>query len=289
VKDQADRVGNMIHAVVPPVAAEFLRRQSMMVASSVDRTGRVWASLLTGAPGFAQAADEATVRIRAKPTPGDPLHENLSAGAPIGLLAIEFDTRKRMRLNGWVVQAGEDLLIRAAEVYGNCPKYIQARHIEWSPGAPDQVAHAARRPVLTRVQQRWIAEADTFFLASYHTEGGADVSHRGGNPGFIRVLDDKTLVWPDYPGNRMFQTLGNLTCNPSCGLLFVDFDCGSTLQLTGEGRIRWEREELEAYPGAERLVEFRIEHTIETVGAHSLRVRFLGSSPFNPVAPARVE
>lgn len=143
--------------------------------------------------------------------------------------------------------------------------------------------------MLTHAQQRWIAEADTFFVASYHKAGGADASHRGGNPGFIRVSDDKTLVWPDHPGNRMYQTLGNLTCNPSCGLLFVDFDRGSTLQLTGEGRVRWEREELEAYPGAERLVEFRIEQAIETVDAHSLRARLLSLQPHRAGAGAHVE
>ena len=85
-----------------------------------------------------------------------------------------------------------------------------------------------------------VAGADTFFIATWHPGGGADASHRGGRPGFVRVLDDRTLEFPDYPGNNMFNTLGNLVGHPRAGLLFVDFERGDLLQLTGRAKIRWE-------------------------------------------------
>ena len=109
-----------------------------------------------------------------------------------------------------------------------------------------------------------------------------DVSHRGGNPSFVRVLDASTLAWPDYRGNNMFQTLGNLELNPHAGLLFIDFETGSTLQLTGKCEVIWDAERAAEFPGAQRVMEFRIEEVLETASATGLRWRLLDYSPFNP-------
>ena len=88
---------------------------------------------------------------------------------------------------------------------------------------------------------------------------GADASHRGGRPGFAEVAyGGRQLTFPDYRGNRMFQTLGNLTINPRAGLLFVDWETGSTLQLTGRAQIVWDAQAVAPRPGAERLVEVTV-------------------------------
>ncbi|HVQ65259.1 MAG TPA: pyridoxamine 5'-phosphate oxidase family protein, partial [Terriglobia bacterium] len=87
---------------------------------------------------------------------------------------------------------------------------------------------------------------------------------------------------PDYFGNTMFQTLGNITVNPQAGLLFIDFKSGRTLQLTGRARILWDREHIAEFAGAERLVEFDIDEAVEIAGANSLEWRFLDYSPENP-------
>jgi uncharacterized protein len=131
-------------------------------------------------------------------------------------------------------------------------------------------------------QQRLIRQADTFFIASHHPEGGTDASHRGGHPGFVSVLNDDRLVWPDYAGNTMFQTLGNISVNPHAGLLFIDFERGRTLQLTGRASILWDRKRTAEFAGAERLVEFDVDEVVEIAGAHSLEWRFLDYSPENP-------
>ena len=87
---------------------------------------------------------------------------------------------------------------------------------------------------------------------------------------------------PDYPGNNMFNTFGNLAVNPAAGLLFVDFERGATLQLTGTADVLWEREHLAAFPGAERAVRFRVAEALERPHATTLRWRLVERSPFNP-------
>lgn len=283
VREMAARIGRSIGATIPPAAWNFLRSQPLVVVGSVDASQRVWASLLTGAPGFLQAVNQHTVRINARPAAGDPLSDNLAANPQVGLIAIEFATRRRIRLNG-SAEVGEDgaIHIHAQQVYSNCPKYIQARR--WRARLPerDDTPVAQRQSILAQDQQQWIREADTFFIASYHPEGGADASHRGGLPGFVQVLNDHRLVWPDYSGNTMFQTLGNIAVNPRAGLLFIDFTRGRTLQLTGSARICWDEERTAPFAGAERLVEFDLDEVVEIAGAHSLEWRFLDYSPENP-------
>jgi len=229
--------------------------------------------------------DEYTVRIAAGPVNGDPLGGNLQVHTQIGVLVLEPATRRRMRLNGRVAERGRGgIYVRAEQVYSNCRKYIQARTWEYKTGvAEDQVMHAVRREAaLTEQQQHLISQADTFFIASHYPESGANASHRGGSPGFVRVLNPNALAWGDYSGNSMFQTLGNIAANPNAGLLFIDFERGNTLQLTGRARIAWNAKRAAEFVGAKRVVEFHIDEVIGIQNATSLRWRFLDYSPFNP-------
>ena len=147
---------------------------------------------------------------------------------------------------------------------------------------PTQARASSRSDSLGEDLQHWIGRADTFFVASAHPEGGADASHRGGFPGFVRVVDGRTLTWPDYDGNRMFNTLGNLVENPRAGLLFLDFENGRTLQLSGTASASWDPERAAEYPGAQRLVDLALEEAVVTDNATALRWRFLDYSPENP-------
>ena len=294
VREMANRVGNAIHDALLPGAAEFLAEQPMVIVGSTDPEGRVWASVLVGEPGFAYAVDERTVGIQSTPAPGDPLAAVLADGAKdraarveVGILVIDLETRERMRLNGpVVVEADGRLLIHTREVYFNCPKYIQRREVKRGDVAASLVRDShevTRSEILTPEQRAWIGVADTFFIASAAASGGgADASHRGGNPGFVRVRDAATLEWPDYFGNTMFNTLGNITVNPHAGLLFLDFDCGDTLQVTGQASVIWEPERAAFFPGAERVVEFHVEQVVHIANAVPLRFHFVQYSRFNP-------
>lgn len=280
---EAQALGQNIGASIKPTAQKFLQTQQLVIASTINLQGRVWASLLTGQPGFVEMLDERTARITALPIPGVPLDQNLMTNNQIGLLIIDLATRRRLRMNGQVIKrSDEGLLIHTDQSYFNCPKYIQSRHIQMdiSPSSASPVVQHFER--LTQAQQDWIDRADTFFIATFHPEGGADASHRGGYPGFVQVLDGKTLLFPDYSGNNMFNTLGNLLVNPNAGLLLIDFEQGHTLQLTGKAQIIWEDERLTRFAGAERLIEFHIEQVIETANATQLRWKFGEYSPANP-------
>lgn len=281
VQEMAGRIGKSIRSVIPLAAQEFLSSQPMAVLSSIDQSGRVWASLLSGKHGFMQALDERTIRIQTLPAAGDPLAKNILANDQIGMIVIEFATRRRMRINGTAKIDQDAIHIHSQQVYSNCPKYIQARTWESQAKSNNQtsVQHSTE---FSDQQQTLIERADTFFIASHHKDGGADASHRGGNPGFIHVLNKNTLRFPDYTGNTMFQTLGNISVNPKCGLLFIDFERGATLQLTGNAKIIWDQDQLTEFAGAERAVEFRASEIIEIAGSLPLQWEFKSYSPHNP-------
>lgn len=238
VADEAAAVGRIIGATIPPSAARFLRDQRLALAGTVDGGGRAWASVLSGPPGFLEAVDERLLRVAALPPADDPLRSNLAARPELALLAIDPPTRRRMRFNGRGLQVEDELFLHTAEVYGNCPKYIRRRRIT-GPN-PRRPGNAVRTSRLDDRQRAWIARADTLFVASLHPDRGPDVSHRGGPAGFVRVDDDGRLEIPDFPGNAMFNTLGNLLESPGVGLLFVDFAGGGTLQLSGRATVRFE-------------------------------------------------
>jgi predicted pyridoxine 5'-phosphate oxidase superfamily flavin-nucleotide-binding protein len=272
VADEAAEVGGIVAASISSGAARFLAGQRMAIAASLDAQGQPWASLLSGPAGFLLAVDERLLRIDSSPQPGEPLAANLAARPELALLVLDPTTRRRMRLNGRGQLGPEGFFLLADQVYGNCPKYIQKRRLvgEVPRAAPPGLQRAER---LDGRQQAAIARADTFFIASFHPGGGADASHRGGNPGFVRVVDAGRLAFPDYSGNNMFNTLGNLVGYPRAGLLFVDFETGDLLQLAGRASLRWE---------PERAVEFEVDVVLETRGGSALRWELLEYSPTNP-------
>jgi uncharacterized protein len=275
----AKRIARGIHPAMPPIAQSFLQDQSIAVAGSVNGEGRVWASLLVGEPGFLYPMDANTVRIEAQSLPGDPLADNIAQTHHLGLIAIDFVMRQRMRLNGTAKKQGHGYDFHVEQAYSNCPKYIQVRApAPVTRGQPESQSAA----ILTPAQQQWIAQADTFFIASFHAGGGADASHRGGNPGFVHVSAPDMLVFPDYAGNMMYNTLGNISVNPHVGLLFLDFETGSTLQLTGMATISWDTERVSQFAKAEAVIEFRITQAIEITNAIPFQFTFLKASPNNP-------
>ena len=283
VQAEADRLSHLLGGVIKPAAQEFLQQQTWAIASTVDANGNVWASLLIGAPGFVQPIADQVVQINAVPFAGDPLCETLQTGHALALLVIDLATRRRLRLNGTVeIQADGAIHLHTKQVYFNCPKYIQLRHLETQMTSEVALRETIVSRSLSLQQQQWLAQADTFFIASSHPDG-ADASHRGGNPGFVQVVSDTKLLFPDYAGNNMFNTLGNLFHNPHAGLLCLDFAQGTTLQLTGNAHILWESEHLANFPGAQRLVAFELSQAIATTYAIPLRWHFVEYSPYNPI------
>ncbi|MEZ0064088.1 putative pyridoxine 5'-phosphate oxidase superfamily flavin-nucleotide-binding protein [Streptacidiphilus sp. MAP12-20] len=262
---KAEHLERSIRAVVPAVAANFLAERQLLVVGAADADGRMWATVLTGEPGFIGVPDEGTISVAALPGPGDPLAAVLGGASapsavPIGTIALEPATRRRMRVNGLVEARDAGLVVHAEQVFSNCPKYIQKRRPVRS--TPTAVPGPARWGAeLTTAQQLAVSTADTFFLATADAEGRADASHRGGYPGFVEVVSPSTLRWREYAGNGAFMTLGNLELNPRAGLVFPDWETGDLLLLTGEARTDWQ----------ERSVAFELTSAVQLPGAMPLR------------------
>jgi len=208
-----------IRPFMPEQHRAFFALLPYLFAATLDEGGWPMASVLSGVKGFVQSPDPVTLRIAALPAADDPAAQGYTAGAEIGLLGLDFTTRRRNRANGRLVIVDSGLTVRIAQSFGNCAQYIQTR---------TPAPHAATRPTLERLgalddaARALIASSDTFFVASRSRaglgpKGGLDLSHRGGRPGFIGVHGD-TLAIPDFRGNRFYNTLGNLLGDPRAGL-----------------------------------------------------------------------
>ena len=274
VDAKAARLGpRMIQETLSEDFASFLGGRPFVVVGSVDADGRAWASLLYGPPGFVATPTPGTVRIAALPAEADPLLLALRAGpAPLGMLAIEPASRSRIRVNGTAVLSPQGIVLSVQEVFGNCPKYIHRRAPVALLNGGRSGTEVRRAEVLDAAALALVRAADTFFVATRHPVRGADASHRGGPPGFVAADEDgRRLTFPDYQGNNMFQSLGNLSVDDAVGLLFVDWDTGSTLQLSGRGTVVWDAQRIAAWPGAQRLVDVEIEQVIEHEAAFPVR------------------
>lgn len=276
VGSQAELLGRRgIRRYMPEQHRRFFTEQPFMVFGGVDAQGQPWATLRAAAPGFVSAPDAGTLRVEGGVLPGDPLAGRWRAGAMIGGLGLQPQTRRRNRVNGVVRAAhGDTLLIDVMQSFGNCTKYIQRRTptlIERDAGWVTEPVQVATR--LSDGDRALLARADTFFIASANLDEeaglarGVDVSHRGGAPGFVRVDDANTLTTPDYSGNRFFNTIGNLIHDPRAGLLFIDFVTGDLVYLAVRAEVVWEGAELAAFEGAQRLVRFHIDDVRRSPGA----------------------
>jgi len=284
----ADRNGVVIANAIMRGALSFIRQQPMAVLGSQDQDGRLWASLLFGNPGFLNPADNGrslrVVLAEADRQPADPLWRNITANPQIGMLVIELGSRRRMRINGRVSLHADHMVLDVEEAYPNCPKYIQRRHVRRLASDHAFVAHEAQHGVAFDAERTaLIRRADTFFVATAHAARGTDASHRGGSPGFVKVQDQTTLRIPDYQGNSMFNTMGNLALNPAAGLVFPDFENRRVLQLTGTAEILWDQPDAANESGGTgRFWDFHAEQWLETQLPEAMAWEFLDYSPFNP-------
>jgi uncharacterized protein len=287
-QDQMDKQGRrVIRDYLPDRFRQFFSQLPYVIVGTVDEVGNPWASILVGKPGFLSTPDDRTLQVIAKPLFGDPLINTLANGIDIGLLGIELHTRRRNRLNGRVTAIHADGFdVQVGQSFGNCPQYIQARMFELGENTLTTPTLVQQIATFGEAEQAMIKASDTFFIATaYQDESagaarGVDVSHRGGKSGFVRIDNDRTLTIPDFSGNFHFNTFGNLALNPHAGLLFVDFDQGNLLYLTGSAEVIWEGAEISAYEGAERLLRFHLARGYRVEGSLPLRWSPPKFSPF---------
>jgi uncharacterized protein len=278
VQEEMDYGGNKYKQEIPSGMAGFLAQQQFCVVSTADEQERVWAHLIAGAPGMIEVRNAKSMTFVRELVSTSIPAEDIASNSTVGLIVIDFSRRIRVRINGQAaVTPDGSLTIAVEQLYGNCTQYIQKRVLEEL--RQHHQAEPSESTTLSPDQQDFINHADTFFLASRHPQLGADASHRGGLPGFVRATTPNRISFPDYSGNHMFNTLGNIAANPSVGMLFVDFLSGRTLQITGRAAVDWDRDRTSQFEKAERVVDVDIISIRDTACEPWLRYRFVGYSP----------
>lgn len=280
-RDVGVRNGRVIATAILDRAVPFITSQQLAVVATADGDGQPWCSLLVGPPGTFRIDDPTALRIdrRAATTPNDPMWANLRHDRRLGVLFLEVESRRRYRVNGRVDDPDRDpLTLQVAEAYPNCPKYIRKRSLAVTTTAA--IAPITTGTTLGDSERQLISMADTFFVASSNPTGNLDASHRGGNPGFVERRGN-TLIIADYPGNSMFNTLGNFASDPRAGLLFVDFSTGDTLQLTGPVELDLDADQ-DSTAGTGRAWAVTVDSWRRSRVQATLQHEALESSPHNP-------
>ncbi len=284
----ADANGRVITNTIIPGAINFIEKQPMAIVSSLGAGKKVWTSLLIGDFGFVKVPGPHKVVFRnayIKSAASDIVYKNLQLNNTMGTLFIELSSRRRFRLNGRITIGQEAINLQVEEAFPNCPKYIQRRVMALPDHFQQTEPRVSKGTTMDPHIREWIKKADTFFVGSMDSFNRMDVNHRGGKQGFIEILDNGMLKIPDYQGNSMYNTLGNLLHNPHLGLLFIDFNKGNTLQLTGKGTLLFgqdSEEDLKKTNGTGRFWLFDMEEFMLTQDHHQVHWEFLDYSPFNP-------
>ena len=292
---QAEFNGQAISNSIIEGALHFITEQEYVIVSIVDDQNNIWTSVLSGERGFINAPDPKTVLINKAVTDineKDIFWKTLIKNKKIGMLVIELASRRRIRINGVVSHLDQNIVqIKVLEAYPNCMKYIQRRHIvERKSWSNDNIEDITYGTTLNSYQKDLIRSSDTFFIGSANTKGNLDVSHRGGNPGFVELVDDNTIRIPDYKGNSMFNTFGNFMLNDHAAALFWDFESGKLLQMFGTAKIHWDNPGTEKETaGTERYWEFTFTKWMEQKIGRDFTWEFLDYSPHNPITSDQQE
>lgn len=246
---------------MPEQHRAFFGELEFVILSAVDKQGFPWPFLRTGVPGFISSDDPKRLMITSSALPIEAADLRLDIGDKISVLGIQFETRRRNRMNGTiVVKSGESLTIDVDQSFGNCARYIHVREVA-HPVQPESEVVDTR--ALTPQMARQIISADMFFIASRSEvlgearNSGIDVNHRGGQPGFVKLEDNGELLFPDYDGNNFFNSLGNIMLDSRVALMFPDFSTGDVITLAGHAEVIMDKGVLASKYGGTRVVKVK--------------------------------
>ncbi|KAL8786650.1 MAG: hypothetical protein Q9213_002679 [Squamulea squamosa] len=294
-----------------PNAARLLPQVPLLALGTLDDAGRPWTTLLGGEAGFVRSLGQSIMGIK---TLVDPTHdpvinilldgkhegdtkEHEKDSRVVSGLGIDLVTRSRVKLAGRLMvgalgntstQGGADateaqIVVKVEESLGNCPKYLNKKDI--TPTLPMPALVSTKLP-LPAEAIKLLAKADIFFISSSHGGLTMGTNDRGGPAGFCRILqNDHTstvLVYPEYSGNRLYQTLGNLQTTPKAGIVVPDFDNGDVLYLTGTTEILIGDEAAALLPRSNLAVRVQVEDACFVHDGLAFRGTLGEQSPYNP-------
>ncbi|KAI5370699.1 putative pyridoxamine 5'-phosphate oxidase, FMN-binding split barrel [Septoria linicola] len=268
-KMQVHDLDNPTVPQLSPQLSNHLQIAPLISLGALDKDGRPWTTLLAGQRPMSQPLGGGIIGIKT-PITGkhDPVVEELvgkeasgqvvreeGQGRMVSGLTIDLETRKRVKLFGRMIAgalstrddevtgqqeaiAEMQVVLKIEQSLGNCPKYLNKRRIEPAVAKPELLSKSAS---LSDEALALLQKADLFFVSSANKDQDMDTNHRGGPAGFLRVASNDAsgavLCWPEYSGNRLYQTLGNLAVYPKAGICVPDFDTGDCLYLTGTTEI----------------------------------------------------
>lgn len=305
----------------PGLAPQYYARitSSPLVAfGALDEQGRPWTTVWGGEAGFCRPIAQGFLGVNATADAKfDPVLQALFAvkedestertivddrvvkpdgGQVMAALSIDLETRDRVKMAGRFVAgavtsrapsgAGElQLAFQVQETLGNCPKYLNKKHITPHVPQPELVGSGKGLPLPAAAVQL-LGKADLFFISSKHGNGSMDVNHRGGPPGFVRLYRNEdgavTVVYPEYSGNRLYQTLGNLQKDPLAGLVIPDFESGEVLYLTGRTTTLIGDRAAAYLPHTKLAVKIDVDEARFVKDGLPFRGSFIDHSPYNP-------
>ena len=146
----------------------------------------------------------------------------------------------------------------------------------------DRIEDVLVHETFTPKDKTYIESRDMFFLATADEQGRPNVSYKGGDPGLVRVIDDRTLAFPSYNGNGMYLSMGNLSKNPSVGILFIDFEGRDRMRVNGEASIDFDDELISWWPEAQFVVRVRAREIFPNCPRYVHRYEKVASSVFAP-------
>jgi uncharacterized protein len=146
----------------------------------------------------------------------------------------------------------------------------------------DRLAAVKVHDTFTPDDRAFIERLDMFFLATVDDTGQPTCSYKGGDPGFVTVVDDRTLAFPNYDGNGMYLSMGNVAATRRVGLLFIDFERQRRMRVDGSAEIRHDDPLLARYPEAQFMVRVRAEHIYPNCPRYIHKRELVERSPYVP-------
>ena len=169
-----------------------------------------------------------------------------------------------------------------SKLYGD--KHRELQRLFDTERLADRIEERLYRQQITPDDRIFIESLDMFFLATADAEGHPSCSYKGGAPGFVRVIDPRTLMFPNYDGNGMYLSMGNAMANPHVGLLFIDFEKRKRLRLNGTARLAPAETAVPAYAEAQFVVMVEVREVFPNCPRYIPQMRRVEPSPFVPRA-----
>ena len=146
----------------------------------------------------------------------------------------------------------------------------------------DRLQQVTLRREFTDEDRSFVQRCSMVFVATADAEGRPDCSYKGGLPGFVRVLDERTLAFPDYDGNGMYRTWGNVLVNPNVGLLFIDFEESKRIRVNGSARVLEDDPLRSEFPGSVLIVRVAATHIFPNCPRYIHKMKLVEHSVYAP-------